>query len=72
MRYGYRRVHALLRLERWAIDSNKRRRVNNESDIWLHNKHPKCRVKAKLREDRKEAKGPNHVGAVDFVHDQFD
>ena len=35
------------------------------------NKHPKRRVKAKLREDRSEAVGPNDVCAVDFVHDQL-
>ncbi|MEO1407768.1 MAG: integrase core domain-containing protein, partial [Pseudomonadota bacterium] len=35
------------------------------------NKHPKRRVKAKLREDRREAVGPNDVWAMDFVHDQL-
>lgn len=37
----------------------------------LRNKTPKRRVKAKLREDRKEAIGPNGVWAMDFVHDQL-
>ncbi len=32
---------------------------------------PKRRVKAKLREDRQEAAGPNEVWAMDFVHDQL-
>jgi putative transposase len=32
---------------------------------------PKRRVKAKLREDRQEAVGPNDVWAMDFVHDQL-
>jgi len=37
----------------------------------LRNKTPKRRVKAKLREDRKEAVRPNDVWAMDFVHDQL-
>ena len=37
----------------------------------LRNKTPKRRVKAKLREDRKDAVGPNDVWAIDFVHDQL-
>lgn len=37
----------------------------------LRNKHPKRRVKAKLRDDRQVASGPNDVWAMDFVHDQL-
>src|SRR3546814_6839429 len=37
----------------------------------LRNKTPKRRVKAKLREGRAEAVGPNDVWALDFVHDQL-
>jgi putative transposase len=32
--------------------------------LQLWNKHPKRRVKAKLREDRQEATGPNEVWAM--------
>jgi putative transposase len=39
--------------------------------LQLRNKTPKRRVKAKLREDRAEAVGPNDVWAMDFVHDQL-
>lgn len=31
---------------------------------------PKCRVKAKLREGRTEARQVNETWAMDFVHDQ--
>jgi putative transposase len=37
----------------------------------LRNKTPKRRVKAKLRDDRQAAVGPNDVWAMDFVHDQL-
>ena len=34
-------------------------------------KTPKRRVRAKLRDDRKEATQPNETWAMDFVHDQL-
>ncbi|KDB02800.1 integrase [Defluviimonas sp. 20V17] len=71
VRYDYRRVHILLRWEGWTINMKKTRRVYNELGLQLRNKHPKRRVKAKLREDRQEAAGPNDVRAMDFVHDQL-
>lgn len=64
MRYGYQRVHVLF----WREDDPKDlQRVG----LRLRNKHPKRRVKAKLRDDRQEALGPNDVWARDFVHDQL-
>lgn len=71
MRYGYRRAHVLLRREGWIINMKKTRRIYNELDFQFSNKHPKRRVKAKLREDRHEAVEPNDVWAMDFVHDQL-
>ncbi|MFN3132452.1 IS3 family transposase [Roseibium sp.] len=71
VRCGYRRVHVLLRREGWMINQKKTRRIYNELGLQLRNKHPKRRVKAKLREDRQEAVGPNDVWAMDFVHDQL-
>ena len=71
VRYGYRRVHVLLRREGWMINMKKTRRIYNELGLQLRNKHPKRRVKVKLREDRQEATGPNDVWAMDFVHDQL-
>lgn len=49
----------------------KARRIYRELGLQLRNKHPKRRMKAKLREDRQEAAGPNEVWAMDFVHDQL-
>lgn len=71
VRYGYRRVHVLLLREGWQVNIKKTRRIYNELGLQLRNKHPKRRVKAKLREDRQEAVGPNQVWAMDFVHDQL-
>ena len=61
VRYGYRRVHVMLRREGWEINMKKTRRIYKELGLQLRNKSPKRRVKAKLRDDRQEAVGPNDV-----------
>ena len=71
VRYGYRRVHVLLRREGWEINMKRTHRIYNELGLQLRNKTPKRRVKAKLRDDRCHATGPNETWAMDFVHDQL-
>jgi putative transposase len=71
VRYGYRRVHVLLRREGWRRGQNKTRRVYRELGLQLRNKTPKRRVKAKLRDDRRPATRSNETWAMDFVHDQL-
>jgi putative transposase len=71
VRYGYRRVHVMLQREGWTVNHKKVHRIYNELGLQLRNKTPKRRVKAKLREDRKEATSPNETWAMDFVHDQL-
>lgn len=69
MRYGYRRVHVLLSRQGWMTDMKKTLRIYNGLGLHLYNRHPKRRVKAKLRDDRQVAIGPNDVRAMDFVQD---
>ncbi|MFK4495937.1 transposase InsO family protein [Bradyrhizobium japonicum] len=71
IRYGYRRVHVLLRSEGWRHGQNKTRRIYRELGLQLRNKTPKRRVKAKLRDDRRPATRSNETWAMDFVHDQL-
>jgi putative transposase len=71
MRFGYRRVHVLLRREGWAINPKRTYRIYKELGMQLRNKTPRRRVRAKLRDDRVEAIRPNDVWAMDFVHDQL-
>ena len=71
VRYGHRRVHVLLDREGWGINVKKVYRIYKELGIQLRHKTPKRRVKAKLRDDRAVAVGPNDVWAMDFVHDQL-
>ncbi len=71
VRYGYRRIHVLLRREGWAVNLKRVYRLYREMGLQLRNKTPKRRVKAKLRSDRSIATQPNEVWAMDFVHDQL-
>ena len=71
VRYGYRRVHVLLRREGWVVNPKRIYRLYKEMGLQLRNKTPKRRVKAKLREDRTDATQGNQVWAMDFVHDQL-
>jgi putative transposase len=71
VRYGYRRVHVVLRREGWTINVKKTQRIYKALGLQLRNKTPRRRVKAKLRNDRRVAMQPNEVWAMDFVHDQL-
>jgi putative transposase len=71
VRYGYRRVHVLLRREGWAVNAKRIWRLYRELGLQLRNKSPKRRVKAKLRSDRTTAVAANDIWAMDFVHDQL-
>ncbi|MBP2542757.1 transposase InsO family protein [Agrobacterium tumefaciens] len=71
VRYGYRRVHILIKREGWPVNPKRIYRLYKEMDLQLRNKVPKRRVKAKLRADRTEPTHSNHVWAMDFVHDQL-
>lgn len=71
IRYGYRRVHVLLRREGWPINIKRVRRLYRGLGLQLRSKTPRRRVKAKLRDDRVPATRPNETWAMDFVHDQL-
>jgi putative transposase len=71
VRYGYRRIHVLLRRESWLVNAKGVYRLYREIGLQLRNKTPKSRVKAKLRDDRRPATRSNETWAMDFVHDQL-
>jgi putative transposase len=71
VRYGYRRIHVLLRREGWVVNPKRVYRIYRELGLQLRNKTPKRRVKAKLREGRQAAVRANESWAMDFVHDQL-
>ena len=71
IRYGYRRIHVLLRREGWDVNPKRIYRLYKEMGLQLRNKVPKRRIKAKLRDDRRPAVRSNDTWAMDFVHDQL-
>ena len=71
VRYGYRRIHVLLRREGWQVNPKRIYQLYKEMGLQLRNKTPKRRVKAKLREDRQDAAQSNETWAMDFVYDQL-
>lgn len=71
VRYGYRRIHVLLRREGWRVNPKRVYRLYRELGLQLRNKTPKRRVRAKLRNDRRSATRSNETWAMDFVHDQL-
>lgn len=71
VRYGYRRIHVLLRPEGWAVNTKRVCRLNREMGLQLRNKTPKRRVKTKLRSNRTTATAANDIWAMDFIHDQL-
>lgn len=66
VRYGYRRIHVLLRREGWIVNAKRIYRHYKEMGLQLRNKTPKRKVKAKLRSDRQPPAARNDVWAMDF------
>ena len=71
VRYGHRRVFVVLDREGWEVSIKIVYNVYRALGLQLRNRTPKRRVRAKLRDDRAEATGPNDVWAMDYVHDQL-
>ena len=70
VRYGYRRIHILLRREGWQVNAKRVYRLYVEEGLQIRNKRPKRKVAAKLRDDRKPAASPNEVWAMDFLSEK--
>jgi len=74
VRFGYRRVHVLLRCEGWDLNEKKTYRIYKELGMQLRNKTPKRRVKAKpgLTLSRTTSVNENWVDPVVGVRAQFE
>jgi len=71
VRYGYMRIHTLLRREGWPINVKRVYRLYKEEGLQMRNKSPRRRVSAKLRNDRSPAMKKNDCWSMDFVSDQL-
>lgn len=50
VRYGYKRIHTLLRREGWGVNYKRGYRIYCEEGLQMRNETPKRRFMAKLRE----------------------
>ncbi|WP_435693844.1 IS3 family transposase [Rhizobium lusitanum] len=71
IRYGYRRVHIMLKREGWSAGRNLVYRLYREEGLALKAKRPRRRRMASHRENKVLPTGPNQAWALDFIHDQL-
>jgi putative transposase len=71
VRYGYRRLHVLLRREGWTLGRKQAYRLYREEGLQLRSKRPRRRKMAVARRERYVPKRPNQAWSMDFVADQL-
>jgi putative transposase len=71
VRYGYKRIHVLLRREGWQINHKRVYRIYCEEGLNLRAKRPKQRRSAAQREQRPAATYFNESWSMDFVTDSL-
>lgn len=71
VRYGYRRIHVLLKREGWQLGKNQAFRLYQEEQLQLRSKLPKRRKMVVCRQVSIKPTQPNQVWSMDFVADQL-
>jgi putative transposase len=71
VRYGYRRIHVLLRREGFRLGKNQAYRLYCEEGLQLRSKLPKRRKMAVTRRERYVPRRTNQAWSMDFVSDQL-
>ena len=69
VRYGYLRIHVLLRREGWHVNRKRGYRLYREEGLNLRAKRPRRRVAAAPRVGRPEITALNECWSMDFVSD---
>lgn len=69
VRYGYRRLHVLLRREGWIVNHKRTYRLYRDEGLSIRPKLPKRKRAWRYRQGRPAIGGPNEVWAMDFVSD---
>ncbi len=67
--YGYRRVHVMLKRERWQDNVKRAYRLYQEQGLSLRMKRPKRNKSARLRQPRHVVTAINQIWSMDFVAD---
>jgi putative transposase len=71
VRYGYRRIHVLLRREGWTINVKRVHRLYRQEGLSLRAKAPKRRRSAQQRQPRTLVFRANQIWTMDFMHDRL-
>jgi putative transposase len=71
IRYGYRRVHILLKREGWQLGRSQAYRIYAEEQLQLRSKLPKRRKMIVQRRERIQPRSPGEVWTMDFVADEL-
>lgn len=71
VRYGYRRIHVLLKREGWQLGRNQAYRLYSEEQLQLRSKLPKRRKMVVTRQAKIKPSRPNEAWSMDFVADQL-
>lgn len=71
IRYGYRRVHVMLKREGWRVGKNVVYRLYREEGLVLRTKQSRRRKMIVHRQARPKPQRPNEAWSLDFVHDQL-
>lgn len=69
VRYGYARLHMLLRREGWMVNHKRIYRLYKEEGLAIRSKTPRRRRACRTRGDRPEIGAVNEVWAMDFMSD---
>jgi putative transposase len=71
VRYGYQRVHVLLRREGWVVNRKRVYRLYRQEGLSLFQRRPRRHRTARQRSRPPIAQGMNECWAMDFVSDQL-
>jgi len=71
VRYGYLRIHTLLRREGWHVNHKRVYRIYCEEGLHLRRKRPRRHVSAAHRVERPEVSSVNACWSMDFVSDEL-
>ena len=67
VRYGYRRIHVLLRREGWPVNHKRVCRLYRDNGLAIRAKTPRRRRAPQYRATRSELAAPNHLAAGGVV-----
>ena len=71
VRYGYRRLHVLLRREGWSVNHKRVDRLYAEERLSIRTRLPRRKRAWRYRQGRPGAEAANEIWSMDFMSDQL-